>query len=53
MFSAITAKRYSHMNIPTEAKRATAFVFELMAYMSETSVFLYLGMDVFSKVTYG
>jgi NhaP-type Na+/H+ or K+/H+ antiporter len=50
LFSAVTARRYSNMNIPAEAKRATAFVFELMAYMSETAVFLYLGLDVFSKV---
>ncbi|CAE7813885.1 SLC9A8, partial [Symbiodinium microadriaticum] len=31
------------------AKRAAAFVFEIMAYMSETAVFLYMGMAVFAK----
>lgn len=49
LFSAITARRYISHNIPPEAQRACAFVFELMAYLAETGVFLYLGLDVFSK----
>jgi hypothetical protein len=50
LFSAITARRYINHNIPPEAQRASAFVFELIAYLAETSVFLYLGFDVFSSV---
>ncbi|CAE7539301.1 SLC9A8, partial [Symbiodinium microadriaticum] len=54
LFSAITARRYINHNIPPEAQRASAFVFELIAYLAETSVFLYLGFDVFSSnVTWG
>lgn len=49
LFTAITARRYSSNNMPPQAKRAAAFVFEIMAYMSETAVFLYMGMAVFSK----
>ncbi|CAM9183140.1 unnamed protein product, partial [Ectocarpus fasciculatus] len=49
LFTSITTKRYCEKNIPAEAKRAGAFVFELMAYLSETAVFLFLGMAVFSK----
>jgi sodium/hydrogen exchanger 8 len=49
LFSAITARRYISHNIPPEAQRACAFVFELMAYLAETGVFLYLGLDVFSR----
>lgn len=49
LFTAIVARRYTNFNIPPECRRAAAFVFELLAYMSETSVFLYLGIDVFSK----
>eukprot|EP00602_Paraphysomonas_sp_CaronLab_P002759 CAMPEP_0185025184 /NCGR_PEP_ID=MMETSP1103-20130426/8241_1 /TAXON_ID=36769 /ORGANISM="Paraphysomonas bandaiensis, Strain Caron Lab Isolate" /LENGTH=601 /DNA_ID=CAMNT_0027558333 /DNA_START=54 /DNA_END=1856 /DNA_ORIENTATION=- len=49
LFTAITARRYSSNNMPPQAKRAAAFVFEIMAYMSETSVFLYMGVAVFAK----
>ncbi|CAM9417237.1 unnamed protein product, partial [Ectocarpus fasciculatus] len=49
LFSAITARRYINHNITPEAQRACAFVFELMAYLAETGVFLYLGLDVFAK----
>lgn len=45
MFSAISARRYICHNIPPAAQRASAFVFELMAYLAETGVFLYLGFD--------
>ena len=50
LFSAITAKRYSNRNMDAEAKHQCAFVFEIMAFLSETSVFLYLGLNVFAKV---
>lgn len=54
LFSSITARRYISHNIPPEAQRACAFVFELMAYLAETGVFLYLGLDVFArKITVG
>lgn len=49
LFSAVSARRYISHNIPPPAQRASAFVFELIAYLSETGVFLYLGIDVFSK----
>lgn len=49
LFSAITAKRYSNRNMDAEAKHQCAFVFEIMAYLSETAVFLYLGLNVFAK----
>ena len=45
LFSAVSARRYISHNIPPPAQRASAFVFELMAYLSETGVFLYLGFD--------
>lgn len=53
LFGAITARRYSSNNMPPQAKRAAAFVFELMAYMSETAVFLYMGMAVFARSNAG
>ena len=43
--SAVSARRYICHNIPPAAQRASAFVFELMAYLAETGVFLYLGFD--------
>jgi sodium/hydrogen exchanger 3 len=49
LFSAITARRYISHNISPEAQRACAFVFELLAYLAETGVFLYLGLDVFAR----
>ena len=45
LFSALSARRYISHNIPPAAQRASAFVFELMAYLAETGVFLYLGFD--------
>mmetsp|Transcript_23901 Transcript_23901/g.24496 ORF Transcript_23901/g.24496 Transcript_23901/m.24496 type:complete len:590 (-) Transcript_23901:340-2109(-) len=51
LFGAITARRYSAQNMPPGAKRAAAFVFEILAYLSETSVFLYIGLNVFSKAS--
>ena len=50
LFTAITAKRYSNRNMDAEAKHQCAFVFEIMAYLSETAVFLYLGLNVFAKI---
>jgi NhaP-type Na+/H+ or K+/H+ antiporter len=50
LFTAITAKRYSNRNMDEEAKHQCAFVFEVMAYLSETAVFMYLGLNVFAKV---
>jgi hypothetical protein len=35
-----------------QAKIAAAFVFELLAYMSESAVFIFLGIAVFSKVDF-
>jgi len=48
-FTAITAKRYSNRNMDRDAKHQCAFVFEVLSYISETSVFLYLGLNVFSE----
>lgn len=53
LFTAITTRRYVSQNIPAEAKRAAAFVFELLAFMAETSVFLFLGLSVFSSAASG
>jgi NhaP-type Na+/H+ or K+/H+ antiporter len=52
MFTAITAKRYSNRNMDKESKHQCAFVFEVLAFLSETAVFLYLGLNVFAKVQF-
>ena len=38
--------------IAVQAQRAASFVFELLAYLSESAVFLFLGMDVFALVCF-
>lgn len=48
LFTAITAKRYSNRNMDAEAKHQCHFVFEVMAFLSETAVFMYLGLNVFA-----
>jgi len=48
LVSSVTVRRYSNKNIPLAAQRAASFVFELLAYLSESAVFLFLGMDVFA-----
>eukprot|EP01041_Mallomonas_annulata_P006584 gene6584-13318_t len=47
--AAIASRRYINKNIPSDARYMASFVFELMAYLCETTVFLSLGMSVIDK----
>ena len=48
LFSGISARRYICKNISEKARKLSSFVFMLMSHMSETVVFLSLGMSVFA-----
>lgn len=47
LFSAITLKRYCIHSIPHDVQHSVHFFFEVMAFISETAVFIYLGFSVF------
>lgn len=53
LFTAITAKRYSNRNMDNASKFQCGFVFEVLSFLSETAVFLYLGLNVFAKSASG
>lgn len=50
LFSAITLKRYCVHSIPHDVQHSVTFFFEVMAFIAETSVFIYLGFSVFAAV---
>ena len=49
VFSGISARRYIKKNISKKAAKLSSFIFLLMSYISETVVFLSLGMSVFAQ----
>ena len=48
LFSGMTARRYASRNVDYLSRRVISFVFQLMAHLSETCVFLSLGINIFS-----
>ena len=53
LFSGIAARRYICKNISEKARKLSSFVFLLMSHVSETVVFLSLGMSVFADTKVG
>ena len=45
LFSGIASRRYINKNLSSEARRNASFVFQLMAYLAETSCFCLLGKE--------
>lgn len=49
LFSGIASRRYINKNLSSDARKTASFVFQLMAYLAETSCFCLLGLSVFSQ----
>lgn len=49
LFTGISARRYINKNISEKAKKISSFLFLLLSHMSETFVFLTLGLSVFTQ----
>ena len=49
LFSGIASRRYINKNLDSESRKSASFVFQLMAYLSETTCFCLLGLSVFSQ----
>ena len=48
LFTGIASRRYTNKNISRDAVKMSSFVFKLMAHISETACFAFLGLSVFS-----
>ena len=49
LFSGIASRRYINKNLSSDARKTASFIFQLMAYLAETSCFCLLGLSVFSQ----
>ena len=46
LFSGIASRKYINKNLTSDARKNASFVFQLMAYLAETSCFCLLGKDL-------
>ena len=49
LFCGIASRRYINKNLPSNSRQNASFVFQLLAYLAETSCFCLLGLSVFSQ----